>query len=74
MSSYFLYYIVGYINSPEKAVSGLSEHDRERMDRECPRESSVVMTRSSLEDKELETRALSEPLPTNQQVQNDSIF
>ncbi|XP_030461266.2 DNA repair protein RAD4 isoform X2 [Syzygium oleosum] len=49
-------------------VSGLSEHDWERIDRECRRESSVVMTRSSLEDNELETRALSEPLPTNQQA------
>ncbi|XP_030522585.1 DNA repair protein RAD4 [Rhodamnia argentea] len=58
----------GYNYSPKKAVSGLSEHEWERMDRECPQESSVVMTRSSLEDKELETRALSEPLPTNQQA------
>lgn len=31
--------------------------------------SSFVATRSSLEDMELETRALTEPLPTNQQVQ-----
>jgi hypothetical protein len=29
---------------------------------------SFVPTRSSLEDIELETRALTEPLPTNQQV------
>lgn len=29
---------------------------------------SSVSTRSSLEDMELETRALTEPLPTNQQV------
>ncbi|KAF8017175.1 hypothetical protein BT93_H2383 [Corymbia citriodora subsp. variegata] len=58
----------GYTHSPEKAVSGLSKHEWERMDQECPQESSVVLTRSSLEDEELETRALREPLPTNQQA------
>lgn len=35
---------------------------------------SFVPTRSSLEDIELETRALTEPLPTNQQVVCKSNF
>lgn len=34
---------------------------------------SVVPTRSSIEDIELETRALTEPLPTNQQVVSKEI-
>lgn len=35
---------------------------------ECPVENSYGVSRSCLEDIELETRALTEPLPTNQQV------
>lgn len=35
---------------------------------ESSAKNSFVATRSSLEDMELETRALTEPLPTNQQV------
>lgn len=40
-----------------------------KIDIESSVNDSFVATRSSLEDMELETRALTEPLPTNQQVQ-----
>lgn len=44
-------------------LAGNSDHNVESSGK-----SSSVTTRNSLEDMELETRALTEPLPTNQQV------
>lgn len=41
-------------------------------DRDCSMGNQFVATRDHLEDIELETRALTEPLPTNQQV--DDLF
>ncbi|KAJ9172973.1 hypothetical protein P3X46_016157 [Hevea brasiliensis] len=42
--------------------------EKEKIDIESSERNSSVATRNSLEDVELETRALTEPLPTNQQA------
>ncbi|XP_031396916.1 DNA repair protein RAD4 [Punica granatum] len=52
------------INLPFPIESGLHEE----MDLESSTRNGFVATRSTLEDMELEMRALSEPLPTNQQA------
>ncbi|GER34855.1 DNA repair protein Rad4 family [Striga asiatica] len=44
------------------------KHEKIEVSQESPARNSFAPTRSSLEDMELETRALTEPLPTNQQA------
>ncbi|KAL2499003.1 DNA repair protein Rad4 family [Abeliophyllum distichum] len=51
-----------------KQLCGASEECREKALMPSMKKNSVEATRSSLEDMELETRALTEPLPTNQQA------
>lgn len=50
------------------ATEGVVHLKTNQMSAESSTKNSFVPTRSSLEDIELETRALTEPLPTNQQV------
>lgn len=50
----------------EKNHGNLAGHSGHNV--ESSAKSSCVASRNSLEDMELETRALTEPLPTNQQV------
>lgn len=67
-------------NFPNNAAflgkSGLevSKDFGEKTDRESSLRNSLIATRSSLEDMELETRALTEPLPTNQQVSSELVW
>lgn len=51
------------------ATGGVVHLDKNQtMSAESSKSNSFVPTRGSLEDIEFETRALTEPLPTNQQV------
>ncbi|KAI3451288.1 hypothetical protein Pfo_007953 [Paulownia fortunei] len=56
------------VESTMRNSCGASEECREKKAVESPMRNSFASTRSSLEDMELETRALTEPLPTNQQA------
>ncbi|CAK9175615.1 unnamed protein product [Ilex paraguariensis] len=51
-----------------KSTVCVSKESVEKRDAESSERISFVATRASLEDMELETRALTEPLPTNQQA------
>lgn len=58
-----------HANLSEKSLSLEGPEVAERnIDIESSERNSSVATRNSLEDVELETRALTEPLPTNQLV------
>lgn len=72
----------GAVHLEENSVGSLNDHEKSEASRSCSTirdtnlptsaeafaRSSFVATRSMLEDIELEIRALTEPLPTNQQV------
>ncbi|XVE72231.1 hypothetical protein DITRI_Ditri11bG0022800 [Diplodiscus trichospermus] len=53
---------------PEKSGQEASKEYGSKIEVQSSVKNSFVATRSSLEDMELETRALTEPLPTNQQA------
>lgn len=53
---------------PEKSSGEASREYGNKIEFQSSVKNSSVATRNSLEDMELETRALTEPLPTNQQV------
>lgn len=53
---------------PEKSGQEAFKEYGSKSEVESSTKHSLVATRNSLEDMELETRALTEPLPTNQQV------
>ncbi|XP_059623197.1 DNA repair protein RAD4 [Cornus florida] len=56
------------VTSQGKLTVEVPKHHGKEMDADSSVRSSFVATRTSLEDMELETRALTEPLPTNQQA------
>ncbi|XVF71396.1 hypothetical protein PTKIN_Ptkin12aG0034100 [Pterospermum kingtungense] len=57
-----------YVVLPEKSSEEASKEYGNKIEVQSTVKSSYVATRNSLEDMELETRALTEPLPTNQQA------
>ena len=54
--------------SPGKVATEVPKEPSKKLGEESSATNPFVATRSSIEDLELETRALTEPLPTNQQV------
>ncbi|XP_039027262.1 DNA repair protein RAD4 isoform X2 [Hibiscus syriacus] len=57
-----------HVNLPERSGQETSKEFSSKVEVESSVKNSIVATRNSLEDMELETRALTEPLPTNQQA------
>lgn len=60
----------GMVHTEKQHIEALTEHEKVKACRKLDNPTrDDVASRGSLEDMELETRALTEPLPTNQQVQ-----
>ncbi|KAG4191210.1 hypothetical protein ERO13_A07G078100v2 [Gossypium hirsutum] len=59
---------LNHVILPEKSGQEASKEYGSKIEVESSVKDSFVATRNSLEDMELETRALTEPLPTNQQA------
>ncbi|KAA3458439.1 DNA repair protein complementing XP-C cells-like protein isoform X1 [Gossypium australe] len=59
---------LNHVILPEKSGQEVSKEYGSKIEVESSVKDSFVATRNSLEDMELETRALTEPLPTNQQA------
>lgn len=59
---------LNHVILPEKSGQEAFKEYGSKIEVESSVKDSFVATRNSLEDMELETRALTEPLPTNQQV------